>query len=189
MYKAINSSNMIRFPIKVNLDLPAHKISLVIQSALAGIDPSAEKRFHNLSHQYASDKQHVLQLARRILRCLIACQVHLQDAVSVRAGMELARSLAAEAWDDLPCQLAQIEQIGPVAVRRLAGAHIRTIEDLESCEPRRIEMILSRNPPFGSTVLKNLQNFPRVIVSMKAVGQPASLLEDTSALLKLTSCR
>lgn len=171
MYKEFNSSTMARFPIKVNLDCPAHKVSLIVQSALAGVDPAADKRFQHLGSQYLQDKRTVIQQARRFLKCIIDCEIHLQDAIAARTSMGLARSLAAEAWDDAPCQLAQIEQIGPVAVRRLAGASIRTVEDLEGCEPRKIETILSRNPPFGSVILKNLQHFPRLRVSMNTVGQ------------------
>lgn len=176
MYKDINSSNMTRFPIKVHLDLPGHKVSLIIQAILGGRDMSSDKRF-NSHHirQFTIDKSFVFQHVRRLLRCLIDCQIHFQDAVSARAAMALARSVAAEAWDDMACQLAQIEQIGPVSVRKLAGAQIRTVEELESCEPHRIEMILSRNPPFGTTILNNLRDFPRLRVSLKAAGGSVSM--------------
>jgi ATP-dependent DNA helicase HFM1/MER3 len=86
----------------------------------------------------------------------------------------LERSLGARAWDDSPLQMKQIEAIGVVAVRKFVNAGIKCIEDLEGCEPHRIESLLSRNPPFGLKVLERAREFPKLRVSLHAQSSTVS---------------
>ena len=78
----------------------------------------------------------------------------------------LDRSIGSRAWDDSPLQLKQIEDIGVVAVRKLANAGIRCMEDLEAAEPHRIETIIGRNPPFGLKIVERVRQFPKLRVSL-----------------------
>lgn len=89
----------------------------------------------------------------------------------MRNALELARSFAARVWDNSPLQMKQIEQIGIVAVRKLAGAGITSIAALEDTEAHRIDMILSKNPPFGMKVLARLAEFPKPCVTIKMIGK------------------
>lgn len=172
MYKDINSDPMIKFPIKVNIDLPAHKVSLIIQAALSGINPRGDSRYKMHHRQFAMDTNLAFQHSKRLIRCIIDCKIEDKDAVALRNSLDLARSFGARAWDDSPFQLSQLEGIGPVAVRKLVSAGVRTIEELEDFEPHRIDMALSKNPPFGSMLLQKLKSFPKLRVSLKVIGKP-----------------
>jgi ATP-dependent DNA helicase HFM1/MER3 len=116
-----------------------------------------------------------------LIRCIIDCQIFLGDSISIHSALMLERSLGARAWDDSPLQMKQIEAIGVVAVRKLVNAGIKCIEDLEGCEPHRIESLLGRNPPFGLKVLERVRSFPKLRVSLHA--QPATASQ--SAHLKI----
>lgn len=175
MYKDINSSPLVKFPIRVDLALPAQKVSLVIQSVLGGIDTRSDDRFKNQKQQYGADLSTIFQHVHRFVRCIIDCQLHLGDSIAARNALELARSLGARAWDDSPLQLTQLEKIGPVAVRKLVNAHVKTLEDLEGLEAYKIDMILSKNPPFGANILAQLQSFPKLRVDLKLMGTPVSI--------------
>ncbi len=93
--------------------------------------------------------------------------------MAVRHALELARSFGARVWDNSPYQMKQIAQIGLVAIRKLAVGGINTIEALEAAEPHRIEMLMSKNPPFGNKLLANLKDFPKLRVSVKMMGKEA----------------
>lgn len=67
--------------------------------------------------------------------------------------------------------MKQIEQVGVVAVRKLAAAGITSLEALEDTEPHRIEMTLSKNPPFGAKLLARLKEFPKLRVAVKMIGK------------------
>ncbi|KAL5337905.1 Sec63 Brl domain-containing protein [Aspergillus crustosus] len=171
LYKEINKANDINYPINVDIALRAHKISLLIQSELGAVEFPSSEQFQKHKFAFQQDKNFVFVHANRLIRCVVDCQVHLGDSATILHALKLAGSLAARVWDNSPLQMKQIEQVGVVAVRKLAAAGIDSIEALEQTEPYRIEMALSRNPPFGSTLLKRLSEFPKLRVSVKMAGK------------------
>ncbi|KAI9741343.1 MAG: Sec63 [Cirrosporium novae-zelandiae] len=171
VYKTLNKNNGIKYPIEVDIALSAHKISLIVQSELGGIDFPAEEQYKKHKTQYLQDKGIIFQHIHRLVRCIIDCQIHLQDAVTVRHALEFSRSLGARVWDNSPLELKQIETIGNVGVRRLVSANINSVETLEGTEARRIEMILSRYPPYGTRILTALKAFPKLRVRVKLMGK------------------
>jgi hypothetical protein len=171
LYKELNGDIGIKFPIKVDIAQHPHKVSLLIQSELGGsLFPNHEK-WKKHRTQFNMDKNMVFSHVNRLIRCVIDCQLQLEDAVSVRNALELARSLAARVWDNSPYQMKQIDAIGEAGVRKLAQAGISSIETLQNTEPHRIERILNRNPPFGQKVLAKAVEFPNLHVSVKEMGK------------------
>ncbi|KAJ0425170.1 Sec63 Brl domain-containing protein [Aspergillus carlsbadensis] len=171
VYKEINRSNDIKFPINVDVALPAHKTSLLIQAELGAVEFPNIEQFQKHRFSFQQDTNFVFTHVNRLIRCIIDCQVHLQDSVTTRNALELARSLTAKIWDDSPLQMKQIENIGAVAVRKLAAAGIESIEGLEAAEPHQIDMALSRNPPFGVKLRNRLADFPKLRVALKTMGK------------------
>jgi hypothetical protein len=175
LFKEMNKDTGIKFPIKVDIALPAHKVSLLIQAELGGVEFPATDLYRKYRQQHQQDKGIVFQHVNRLIRCIIDCQLYLQDSVSARHALELGRSLAARGWDTSPLQLKQLEQIGNITVRKLASAGIISMEILENTEAHKIETVLQRNPPFGMRLLSKLVNFPKLRVSVKQVGKESRL--------------
>lgn len=171
LLKDLNGANGTRYPIKVDIALSQHKRSLIIQSELGGVEFPAEEQYAKFRRQYQQDKIIIFNHIHRLVRCVIDCQIYLQDSVNVRHALELARSFAAGVWDNSPHQLKQVPNIGPAAVRRLANGGINSIETLEAAEPHKIEMLLSKHPPYGSRILAVLTDFPKLRVSVKMMGK------------------
>lgn len=169
-YKDLNKGGSIRFPIPVNIDQPAHKVSLIIQAILAAVNLPTDEYKHRAD--FNSSKNAIFQHANRLVRCIIDCKLYLNDAVSARNALMLARSLSAQVWDDSPLHIKQLEGVGPVFVRRLAAAGFKTVEDIESGEAHRLEHAVSRNPPFGAQLQEKAKAFPKLRVSLKAIGDP-----------------
>lgn len=171
LYKEINKANGIKFPIKVNLALHAHKTSLLIQAELGGVEFPADEQYGKHKRQYNQDKVLVFSHLNRLIRCVVDCRLHLRDSVGARHALELARSFSARVWDNSPLQMKQLPEVGQVAIRKLAMGGINSLEALESTEPHRIETLLSRNPPFGQKLLGHLKDFPKLRVSLKLMGK------------------
>ncbi|CAG8158979.1 unnamed protein product [Penicillium salamii] len=169
LYKEINRDTGIRFPINVDLALPTHKVSLLIQSELGAIDFPDAEGLQKHKFTFNQDKGIVFAHVNRLIRCLIDCQIARSDSISICSALELARSLGAKVWDHSPLQMKQLEQIGVVAVRKLAAAGITSIEGLECTEAHQIEVVLSKNPPFGSKLLARLREFPKLWVAVKMI--------------------
>lgn len=170
VYKELNRNQSIKFPMAVNLDAPCHKVSLIIQSVLGAIDLPTDD--YKQRQEFHTAKTTIFQHVHRLLRCIIDCQLYLKDAVSVRNALTLARSLAAYVWDDSPLHMKQLDGIGPVMVRKLVNAGIKSVDELEGTEAHRLERILSRNPPYGIQLVEQAKAFPRLRVSLTMVGTP-----------------
>jgi ATP-dependent DNA helicase HFM1/MER3 len=123
--------------------------------------------------QYTTETQIIFRNIGSLIRCIIDCQIVLGDSISIHSALMLERSLGARIWDDSPLQMKQIESIGVVAVRKLVNAGLKSIEDLEGCDPHRIETLVGRNPPFGLNVLEKVRSFPKLRVSLHA--QPSTV--------------
>lgn len=173
-YKLLNKSPSIRFSIPVNLDLPAHKVSLIIQSVLGSADIAWEGDTAKHRNQYTLETQIVFKNVNSLIRCIIDCQICLNDSTSIHSALMLERSLGSRIWDDSPLQMKQIESIGVVGVRKFVNAGIRSMEDLESCDAHRIEALINRNPPFGMKVLDAVKAFPKLRVSLHAPNSSVS---------------
>ncbi|KAL9618959.1 MAG: hypothetical protein Q9160_006353 [Pyrenula sp. 1 TL-2023] len=173
LYKEINKDVGIKFPIKVEIAVPAHKVSLLVQAELGGVDYPSNEQLQKHKHAFSSDRSLTFQHVHRLVRCIIDCQLHLEDAVAVRHGLELARSFGAKVWDNSPLQLKQLDQIGNVAVRKLASAGVNSIETLETTEAHRIEFVLGKNPPYGMKLLARVAEIPKLRITVKMTGKEA----------------
>lgn len=184
LYKELNKANGIKFPIKVDLALHAHKRSLLLQAELGGVEFPAQEQYAKHKRQYNQDKNIVFSHVNRLVRCVIDCHIHLQDAVTVRNALELARSLAARVWDNSPHQMKQLPGIGLVAIRKLAMGGINSIEALEAAEPHRLELLMSKNPPYGQKLLASTKDFPKLRVSVKLMGKDVKPKQPIKAKIK-----
>lgn len=144
LYKAFNTSVGMKFPIKVDIALAAHKRSLIIQAELGGVEFPSNEQFLKHKLQYAQDRGIIFANIHRLIRCIADCQAHFQDAPGLKQALELGRGLAARVWDSSPLQMRQLPNIGVVAVRKLVAAGINSLESLEAAEPHRINTALSR---------------------------------------------
>lgn len=172
LYKDLNKSPMIKFPIHVNLDLPAHKVSLIIQSQLGAVELPINEKNGNNGMQYQTDVNIIFQHVHRLIRCIIDFHLCTEDSIALRNALMLCRSLGAKCWDDSPLTLRQIDGIGPTAVRKLVNANITSFEELANTETQKIEMLLGRRPPFGMELLRKLKDFPALRVDVTTLGRP-----------------
>ena len=170
-FRDVNSNSGIKFPVKVDLAMDIHKRSLIIQSELGNIDLPMDEQFEKQRRQIQLDTNLIFHSVHRLVRCLVDIQIYFNDAIGARSALELERSLSARAWDNSPLTMRQIKTIGPVAVRKLALNDITSIESLEATEPERIDLLLSKNPPFGRKVLSYLKGFPKLRVSVRLMSK------------------
>ena len=132
--------------------------------------------------QLVTDVSIIMQHAPRLVRCVVDCAIYRNDSVTARNALELSRSLSARIWDDSPYQLMQIDKVGPVLARKLIAANIKSVEDLELTEPQKIDMIATKNPPFGANMLRLLSSFPKIRVSLHRIGSVVCVRATSSCL-------
>jgi ATP-dependent DNA helicase HFM1/MER3 len=170
--RELNKSPFMKFQIKENVSTTAHKISLIIQVQLGGIDLPATKEFNIIRRQFMMEKNIIFERVQRLIRCIVDCAAFNCDAVSMRHALDLARSLSAEYWENSNLQLRQIQGVGPVAARKLVTSNINSVELLANQDTSTIERIVGKNPPFGRKLLETVSGFPRLKLAAGLVGKP-----------------
>lgn len=169
LYKELNK--LVKYPLKEELLSAFHKAYILIQFEIGMMEFPAEANFQKYKTTLMQDKSLIFQHCHRVIRCIIDSKLHFKDSVSVRSALEVARSLKARVWENSPLQLRQIEGFGPASVKKLVNAGIRSLEMLENLEPYKIESILSRNPPFGTKIVRAARDIPKLQVLTHQVSK------------------
>jgi ATP-dependent DNA helicase HFM1/MER3 len=169
--REFNKSPFIKYPIHETVSTTAHKISLMIQIQLGGIEQPTDKDFAVVRRQFLTDKGIIFDRIHRLIRCVIDCKAFDCDAVSTRHALDLSRSLVAEFWENSNLQLRQIPQVGPAAVRKLVNNEINSIEKLMQQDTSTIERVMSKNPPYGRKTKDILMDFPDLDLIPEIIGR------------------
>ncbi|KAI0120824.1 P-loop containing nucleoside triphosphate hydrolase protein [Hypoxylon sp. NC0597] len=162
LFRELNKSPFILHPIKEAISQTWHKVFLVVQVHLGGVELPSEKGFGRTRHRIATEKAAIFDRLNRLVRCFVDCRAFDGDGLSTKAGLELARGLAANSWENKPSQLSQIPGFGPVTVRKWVSHGVHTVLGLADRDFEEIERISSRNPPYGMNLLTTLGDFPRL---------------------------
>lgn len=72
-----------------------------------------------------------------------------------------------------------------MAVRKLVAAGVKSIAELRNLETFKIESILSRNPPFGMKVLKDVSNIPIFRVYGDVISHSGDRVNPVKASLRV----
>ncbi|RDW88705.1 hypothetical protein BP6252_00737 [Coleophoma cylindrospora] len=173
----LNNSPLLKYPIRENVSSVAHKVFLVIQIQLSGIElPTDNSSVVSDKRQFMLDKSLIFDRMKRLIRCVADCKAYDCDAIAMRNALDLARAISADYWENSPLQVRQIPQLGPVAMRKLASNHVTSVEQLVRMDSAQLERVIGRNPPFGSKMLKVLSGFPRLTIK----GSIVSILDSKS---------
>ena len=146
-------------------------MSLILQAHLGSVHEPSGPDFNKHLARYHTDTFVIFSHANRLIRCIIDCQLFLKDATSAKNALELARGLAAKAWDNTPNVLKQIQGIGDVSMRKLAAKGIKSMDTLSAADPQRIDLLLGKQQPYGHNLLKTLSAFPNLRISIKEMGR------------------
>ncbi|KAI1763874.1 P-loop containing nucleoside triphosphate hydrolase protein [Hypoxylon sp. FL1150] len=177
LFRELNKSPFILHRIKETVTETWHKIFLIIQVHLGCVELPNEKGINSFRYRIATDKAIIFDRLNRLVRCFVDCRAFDNDGFSTKAGLELARALAANSWENRPSQLSQIPGSGPVTVRKWVSHGVHTVLSLADRDFQEIERITSRNPPYGMNLLKTLEKFPRLAMSTRLIIRAAHRLQ------------
>ncbi|KAI1387190.1 P-loop containing nucleoside triphosphate hydrolase protein [Hypoxylon trugodes] len=191
LFRELNKSPFILHPIKETVNQNWHKVFLVAQVFLGGVELPHEKGSGLMKFKIGAEKSAIFDRLNRLVRCFVDCRVFDGDGYSTKAGLELARALSANSWDNKPSQLSQIPGLGPVMIRKWVSNGVHTVLGLADRDFNEIERVSSRNPPYGMNMLKTLENFPRLdmkthlVASIPRQSQPE---DSVTVTLKVNLC-
>ncbi|KAI3321340.1 P-loop containing nucleoside triphosphate hydrolase protein [Xylariaceae sp. AK1471] len=183
IFRELNKSPLVLHPIRETLTLTWHKIFMIVQIHLGGVDLPTDKDTSLFRQDLLREKRVVFDRLSRLVRCIIDCKAFESDGLGTKAALELARSIAAHAWENKPAQLSQIPGFGPVAVRKWISHGVRTVLGVADKGVHDIERIASRNPPYGRNIQKLVENFPRLTLKVDIIESRAPSFQSEEPVL------
>lgn len=183
-FRTVNDHTSIPYRVTEPILEPWHKVFLLVQIDLAR-EPWPSKLTQAARKELYGERGRIYNVLDKALRCVADILGSRGDGRGVSVALDVLRSVHAGVWEGNGMELLQVEGIGPAKLQKLAEAGVHTVRKLSSMEFYHIERLLSRNPPFGQTILRQIAGFPRLRFTADVVGEyrPAAEGQETGRIL------
>ncbi|KAN0059871.1 ATP-dependent DNA helicase MER3 [Thecaphora frezii] len=172
--QSLRTLSEIRFPPR-GVGGIADKVSILIQATLAGINIQSHLQGAAAgSFNPFGDIGAIFRHAPRICKAMLDLSLDRSDGAMAKVTFELLRSLSGKAWDGSPAVLRQLEGIGEKSIKALAAGGLATLAEVADAAPHEIELLLNRNPPFGSKVVRSARSLPRFELTVAERGSSSA---------------
>ncbi|KAJ6437829.1 amidohydrolase [Purpureocillium lavendulum] len=169
-FREINDHLPIPYPVKENVSEPWHKAFLLVQIQLQRM-PWPNKLPANVRKELHCEEKRIGKVLEAGLRCLVDILGLRRDGRGLSVALDVLRSVKASVWEGSDNEILQLEGLGLRSREKLAAAKIKTVKQLAKLEFWHIERLLSRNPPFGQHMLRQLAAFPVLTLQFDIVRQ------------------
>lgn len=182
----LNVHPALRYRLKGAISTYDRKVFLLLQAALAGIQPESWE----LRHQIVS----IFQVTRRVLNVLREFCLFNDLGKPLLLALTWSRQFSVKMWDEDPFVCKQIPGIGDKLARALSLGGINTLRDLLSADPRKVEVLCGKNAPFGTNAKAFAGAIPKPVltaemsagalkVRLTTESQPHPEVNSTASLL------
>ena len=184
--KVLNSLNRdkhrptIRYPIKGKIKSTAMKVNCLIQATLGCLS------FQDFT--LSQDVQRLFRSAYRITRCLLEVQLLREDFAAVHHSATLHQCVNARLWLDSHYVSKQLEKVGPTISTSLVQAGLTSFKKILDTNPRQLELIANRHPPFGTHLINSVSSLPNYSLSVsqrKPISSESALID---IVVRINNC-
>ncbi|XP_071790611.1 uncharacterized protein [Asterias amurensis] len=149
----------IRFPMKGKIKTTDMKVNCLIQSVL-GCLPIQD-------FGLTQDTNRIFRAGQRLTRCLLEYLMQKTNFKALLHAAMISKCFKARLWENSKNVARQLDKIGPALGTALVNAGITNFQKVESTNPRELELILNRHPPFGNLILDAVTHLPKYDVSIE----------------------
>ncbi|XP_050429642.1 probable ATP-dependent DNA helicase HFM1 [Adelges cooleyi] len=148
-----HDANRIRFPIEGSIKSRENKINCLLQATLGTLNLT------NIS--LIQDVNQIFLISIRLAKAIKEIECRHTSFISARAACILVKCLVAKLWENSNYVAMQMHGIGPIYSEYLVQNEITSVQSILSADPRSIERILGRKPPFGNRIQEFFRQIPR----------------------------
>lgn len=160
LYKVINLSRYIKFPLCSTEFRDSDKVMLLLQYELCGLDFPNYSGSMKLYYSFEGDKRYVFRQASRIIHCMIDVFIYRKDYVSLFNTLKLSRCITGRCWENSPTELKQLDGIDLECVRKLQKNDVKGFEEAKYLSQMQLESFLDIEPGTGKNTFQSLQSLP-----------------------------
>lgn len=143
----------IRYPVEGKIRSDDMKASVLIQAVFGDIE---------IDLSLTQDVHRIIRIGERISKCL--AEVSLLQFKSFRLVLNcliLAKCFRAKMWENSRYVARQLPKIGSKLAETLVNINLDSFDEIEKCDPRKLEMISHRRPPYGRELIEAVKQIPR----------------------------
>ncbi|XP_064621106.1 probable ATP-dependent DNA helicase HFM1 [Lineus longissimus] len=149
----------IRFPMEGKIKTSQMKVNCLLQAQLGCLSVQ--------DFGLAQDTIKIFRVGTRLSRCLVEILWNRNDLKVLLNALFLSKSFKSRIWENSKYVSRQLDGIGPQISNALVNAGVITFQKLEETNPREIEMIVNRHPPFGNNVRDSVAGLPKYEVMVE----------------------
>ncbi|KAL1392900.1 hypothetical protein pipiens_012134 [Culex pipiens pipiens] len=158
--RSTTASSTIRFPLRGRIQNTTAMVSCLMQAV-----------FGNLPIEHPSLQQEatrMIAIGRRLVKCMVEF-ISLGPRGSGEDGgvfhallstLVLRQCLETKLWENSPFLSKQLRGIGVVYAGQLAARGKISFQELAETNPRELEVILKKAPPFGNNLMETVRKLP-----------------------------
>ncbi|XP_060524507.1 uncharacterized protein LOC132700928 [Cylas formicarius] len=174
-----SSKEEIRFRLKGRIKTVDMKVNCIIQAVLGNLEISEQS--------IISDSHRIMRNCERIARCnffsnarprLEIDSIYFPGLIeyletrsnayqALLSAIIMAKCFHAQLWENSPYVSKQLSGIGPVISRQLSKSEKNTFQKIANTNPRQLEMITAKKPPFGNQIIDQVQHLPRYEIKLE----------------------
>ncbi|KAG7321558.1 hypothetical protein KOW79_014416 [Hemibagrus wyckioides] len=151
----------IRYPMEGKIRTNDMKVNCLIQAQL-GCIPIQE-------FGLTQDTGKIFRSGIRLSKCLVEFLTqHSKKNFSAQLNaVILAKCFRAKLWEDSPYVSKQLDRIGVSLANAMVNAGLTSFSKIEATNPRELELIVNRHPPFGNQIKEAVSRLPKYEVSLE----------------------
>ncbi|XP_068095919.1 probable ATP-dependent DNA helicase HFM1 isoform X3 [Hyperolius riggenbachi] len=170
----------IRFPLEGKIKTREMKVNCLIQAQL-GCIPVQE-------FSLTQDMTKIFRQGIRVTKCLYEF-LALQDKkfAAFLNALTLAKCFRCKIWENSSHVSKQLEKIGVSFSNAMVNAGLTSFKKIEDKNPRELELIVNRHPPFGNQIIESVLHLPEYQLSIEQLTRYSSSLAEIVVTVMLTN--
>lgn len=157
------NGSVVRFPFKDRIKTSEMKISILIQAVLGCIE------INDFSLNQESIR--IVQVAARLSKCLFELQNQIPSFNAYVNCLLFTKCLNCKLWENSKFLARQFKNVGPILGNSLANVGITSLPKIIETDPRELELITNKNPPFGSALIELASCVPQYDLFVQQIGE------------------
>lgn len=167
----------IRFPIDSKIKTTEMKVNCLLQAGLGCLTVT--------DFSLSQDSIKLFQFGQRIARFMMEYFMQQGKFQIVLNSIILFKCIKTKLWENSKHVSKQLEKIGATLSSALINAGITSFAKMEKTNPRELEMIMNRHPPFGSQVQDAIAALPKYDMIIEQEGRYQERSSNLSLIVKL----
>ncbi|XP_057714214.1 probable ATP-dependent DNA helicase HFM1 isoform X2 [Corythoichthys intestinalis] len=166
------NATTIRFPMEGKIKSSDMKVNCLIQAQLGSISIQ--------EFGLTQDTAKIFRIGLRISKCLseYLSQNFNMGFSTLLNALILAKCFRAKLWENSVFVSKQLDKIGQTLSTVMVNAGLTTFSKIEQTNPREIEMILNRHPPFGNQIQEFILYLPKYELSLEQLPRYSSSIAE-----------